>query len=301
MEFANPFAASGSWYKGNLHIHSSGSDGAQAPEEVVRRYAAAGYHFLAMTDHRRVTPVPSVPEGFQVLSGAELEGDVTDVGDDVHVVGFGLTRGGDPPARAPVPELIGWIRERGGEAFIAHPHWSGLIVKDLLQWEGSLGIEVFNASCHLSIAKGYARAHWDDLLGRKARAWGFATDDSHQHHNDHRPEDTACAWIMVKARALTRDALVEAIRGGLFYSSWGPAIHDVTVTDSEVRVPTSPVKRINFVAQRSAGESFTAIGTPTITEATYRIRGHEDYVRVECVDAEGRWAWSNPMFAASGG
>ena len=32
----------------------------------------------------------------------------------------------------------------------------------------------------------------------------------------------------------------------------------------------------------------------TITEATHRLTGHEEYLRVECVDAQGRSAWTNP-------
>jgi hypothetical protein len=63
-----------------------------------------------------------------------------------------------------------------------------------------------------------------------------------------------------------------------------------------VTARTSPVKEISFVAQRWAGESFTAPAGSTLTEAALRLAGHEDYVRVECRDAEGRWAWSNPIY-----
>ncbi|WMT90453.1 PHP domain-containing protein [Pelagibacterium sp. H642] len=45
------FSAPGRFFKGNLHTHSDRSDGALSPEEVCRRYRAAGYDFLAITDH----------------------------------------------------------------------------------------------------------------------------------------------------------------------------------------------------------------------------------------------------------
>ena len=32
MHFANPFARPGQWFKGNLHIHSTVSDGERTPE-----------------------------------------------------------------------------------------------------------------------------------------------------------------------------------------------------------------------------------------------------------------------------
>ena len=39
------------WYKGNLHTHTTDSDGECPPEEVVRRYRERGYDFIAITDH----------------------------------------------------------------------------------------------------------------------------------------------------------------------------------------------------------------------------------------------------------
>jgi hypothetical protein len=70
----------------------------------------------------------------------------------------------------------------------------------------------------------------------------------------------------------------------------------VAVRDDQVIARTSPVKEISFVAQRWAGASFFAPHGGERTEASFRLRGHEQYVRVECRDAEGRWAWSNPIF-----
>ncbi len=87
-----------------------------------------------------------------------------------------------------------------------------------------------------------------------------------------------------------------SLRDGLFYSSWGPAFHEVRVTDGEVIARTSPVKEINFIGQRWAGQSFSAPQGSTLSEAAFRLGGREQYLRVECRDAEGRWAYSNPIF-----
>ncbi len=297
MEFADPFSAPGQWYKGNLHTHTTESDGALAPREVLRRYREAGYHFVALTDHRTVTHVEGASDrDFLVLLGSELDGDRGEVAESVHVVGFGLREPAPVPASPTVPEAIAWIDQQGGAAMIAHPYWSGLVVADLMSWDGHLGVEVFNTGCHYEIAKGYSAVHWDDLLARRRRAWGFAVDDSHHYLNDKNPVDTARAWVMVKARELSREALLDSLRAGLFYSSWGPAIAEVTVSEDTIRAVTSPAKEISFVAQRWAGASFFAPEGGTRTEASLKLRGHEQYVRVECRDAEGRWAWSNPIF-----
>ncbi len=297
MQFANPFAAPGNWYKGNLHTHTTESDGRFTPEEVIRRYRKAGYHFLALSDHGKLTRVsPSASEGILLLLATEMDGDRADLGDTYHVLGFGLAKAGPVPRHPKVSKAIAWIKAHGGEAVIAHPYWSSLVVADLLRYEGYLGVEVFNTGCHYEIAKGYSSVHWDDALARGRRMWAIAVDDSHHRASPNHPLDTARAWVMVKARALTRAAIMSAIRRGLFYSSWGPAIRDISVKQGVVTVRTSPVTEVNFVARGSSGGSVFAVKTPTITRASYRLEGGESYLRVECRDAKGRWAWANPIF-----
>ena len=39
------------YYKGNLHTHTTNSDGKRSPEEVMAGYEALGYDYLALTDH----------------------------------------------------------------------------------------------------------------------------------------------------------------------------------------------------------------------------------------------------------
>ena len=45
------FTAPGRFWRGNLHTHSTRSDGVLSPQEVCRRYPDEGYDFLALTDH----------------------------------------------------------------------------------------------------------------------------------------------------------------------------------------------------------------------------------------------------------
>lgn len=43
------------WYKGNLHTHTLWSDGDDFPENVAFWYRDHGYHFLALTDHNKLS------------------------------------------------------------------------------------------------------------------------------------------------------------------------------------------------------------------------------------------------------
>ena len=47
----NGFTETGTWYRGNLHCHSTNSDGLLKPDEVAALYKEHGYHFLAISDH----------------------------------------------------------------------------------------------------------------------------------------------------------------------------------------------------------------------------------------------------------
>ncbi|HEV2122824.1 MAG TPA: hypothetical protein VGW38_08625, partial [Chloroflexota bacterium] len=55
----NPWASegnlSGEWLRGNLHCHTTESDGRLTPQQSVDWFAAAGYQFLALTDHNTIT------------------------------------------------------------------------------------------------------------------------------------------------------------------------------------------------------------------------------------------------------
>ncbi|NIR03497.1 MAG: phosphotransferase, partial [Gemmatimonadales bacterium] len=65
----NPFESSGSWYRANLHAHTTLSDGDLSPEEAAEFYRRAGYQVLAITDHGRVTEVQADRPGLLTISG----------------------------------------------------------------------------------------------------------------------------------------------------------------------------------------------------------------------------------------
>jgi len=59
----NPLAAPGNWFKGNLHMHTTESDGEFTPQQAVDAYHEQGYDFLAITDHDTVTDVDALMTG----------------------------------------------------------------------------------------------------------------------------------------------------------------------------------------------------------------------------------------------
>src|SRR2546425_7477183 len=62
------------WLRGNLHAHTTYSDGVKTPQDLIAEYEALGYDFLAITDHedligssywRELARVPTRPLPFQ--------------------------------------------------------------------------------------------------------------------------------------------------------------------------------------------------------------------------------------------
>ncbi|MBN2335263.1 CehA/McbA family metallohydrolase [Candidatus Bathyarchaeota archaeon] len=298
--FVNPFKAEGRWYKGNVHAHTTVSDGTRTPETLVKIYKEAGYDFLSITDHSVVADTRSLGgPGFLLIPGEELCVGRSHAGTLYHIVGLGVAEtmpfkdfneGVDPQ------KVVDHINEVGGICILAHPYWSGLSHLDLARLTGFHGVEIYNTSCDYERNTGLSAAHVDGLIAAGRKPWIYATDDHHGADRPNLPLDACGAWINVKAKQLTRESIMESIRGGLFYSSTGPEIKDISIDgDGLISVECSPVKTISFVSTPSLGMKFYAEDEP-LTEVTYPGRPGETYVRVEATDYEGRTAWSNPIY-----
>ena len=292
MDFYNPFDLAGEWLKGNLHTHTTNSDGVICPQERARAYEERGYDFLALTDHGRVTEIDDVTTRRLILiRSTEAHAPMPTGGGQSHIVGLDLPKGFELPEARHTQTLIDALNDAGGKVVVAHPYWCGHSVKDLEVLHDYIGLEVFNTTCLRGIGKGTSSVHWDDLLAQRRRLFGFAVDDAHAE-----TRDAYQGWIMVKAAERTREAVMDAIACGCFYATCGPAIESIEVDGGVVRVRTSPVAYISFVSDGPrGGHRFNQDGSP-VTEAEYELSGSRLYVRIEATDHAGRTAWSNPIF-----
>ena len=74
------FESEGRWFRGNLHMHTTDSDGRLDPVSAREEYRKAGYDFIAVTDHWHMSEnVPSKDGSMLEISGVEY-----DTGDMVH-------------------------------------------------------------------------------------------------------------------------------------------------------------------------------------------------------------------------
>jgi len=288
----NPFQCEGVWLKGNLHTHTTESDGDVSPQERVDQYAAAGYDFLSITDHEVITnPFILDSKGMVLIPGIELVCENPLGGSPYHIVGIGVPEHFRPIDSGDMRESIDALRAVGALPVVAHPYWCGHTVRDLEILEGVLGVEVFNTDCQRTIGKGTSAVHWDQILAQGKPWLALAVDDAHAH-----PRDTFQGWVMAKCAERSVDAVRDALRTGRFYASTGPTIESIEFDGTHVSVRTSPVAHINFIANVSRGHHARDLDGAPITHAAHTLRGNETYLRVECTDLQGRTAWSPPLF-----
>lgn len=299
------FSAPGQFYRGNLHTHSTLSDGCLDPQEVCRRYRAEGYDFISLTDHfigEYGYPVADTrtchSDDFTTIPGAELHSGSMENGQLWHILAVGLPYDFTPPNAPgfmPVedqetgPALAQRARDAGAFVAIAHPHWSGLTLADARSITAAHSIEIYNHGCAVGCDREGGGHVLDLLLSEGRDLTLIATDDAHFTEPDH-----FGGWVMVKANANEPALLLEALKAGAFYSSQGPEIRAVTVTDDAVSVETTAVSSIIL---QGHGQAATAIHGRSMTRGTVpldRFRS-SDWLRITVVDAAGKRAWSNPF------
>jgi len=274
----NTFKSSGKWFKGSLHCHTTNSDGAFSPIEVLRMYRENGYDFVAITDHGKVTKVAQKSEAVLPITGKELSVGKSKAEENYHVVGVGMEGNPKrPDGNGPgaVEGAIEAIVDQGGLAFIAHPYWSGLVTEDITGLKGYHGIEIFNTGCEAEVGKGFSTVHWDQLLSLGEMTNGIAVDDAHRYV--YPPYDAMGGWVWVKADELSCEGIIKAMREGSFYSTMGPVINLVECGRT-IRVKCSGAKQISMISHNGAGIVFDHPTVKGIVEAWKRDRKKIDGV-----------------------
>ena len=284
----NPYLHAGGdtvWLRGNLHAHTTVSDGQLPPEEVIAAYERAGYDFLAISDHDRLVP----PAEYQARTSMTLipADEVTRGGPHVLAMQVGDVIEPDPDRQ----KVIDAVVAGGGFAVLNHPSWqrhyNHFPQEQMERLTGYAGIEIYNGVVERLEGAALATDRWDRLLSSGRRVWGFAHDDSHA------PRDIARGWNVVQAGDRSVDALCDALRHGRFYASTGVDITRIAVDDGRAIFIDAPgAQRIRFLG--AWGVELTCANA---SEARYEVTGGEGgYVRVECHGDGAKTAWTQPFF-----
>jgi hypothetical protein len=256
---------------------------------------------------------------------------------------------GGATGRDKIVNNLSLVREQSGRLqrqilfFVNHPNYRwGLTAEDLAEVVDNRFFEVWNGVEGDNDPGEGPRPSTDEIwdIANALRMvnfgapplYGVATDDAHTYHGFAERLAPGRGWVVVRARHLTPESLIRAMRQGDYYASSGVYLDDVVFDGATLRIHI----------QACAGETYTTrfigsrkgvnvIGAPrkdddgnevattldygpavgevfaevTGTEAVYTLRGDELYVRAVIVsDAQPdvpskefpyKRAWTQPV------
>ena len=288
MHIDDPYAVPGPYRKVQLHCHTTASDGSFSPAELLRMYKDAGYAFVFITDHNRVTRCDiHDDETFLALPGTE------DTVSRLRPLGPHLLRlfVAGPLRGGGVQGFIDQTAAADGLCGLCHPSWTGNL------WTGAWprsAVQSLRGYHFVEIRNPHSRQEadvlrWEAALRRRVPpVWGVAVDDCHRRAQFNR------GWIAARVPRVSAGDLRDALRRGAFYASTGPSAEfDVTGTVITARfeepLATRFVDAQGRVRQARQG-----------TVAEYDVHGDEQFVRVEAVRG-GYRIWSQPFLIHTAG
>jgi hypothetical protein len=301
------------WYAGNLHCHSTLSDGDTDPKNVAKWYREHGYSFLCLSDHNCLTPIDEYTSNdpdFIGIPGSEYtcQGE----GIQTHVNGFGLQE------KIPLPEGdlsvveslqlgIDGILQQGGLAMINHPCWLWSFgSEEMKRLKGAKLFEVFNGG--ITSNNGGDNRHestdqiWDALLTEGIEIFGVASDDAH-HYEDIGVspkgfrDAPGTGWVWVQAEELNCEAILESISNGNFIASNGVKLSRLERLPEKlsIEIDHQGAKRMSY-STSFIGREGEVLSVQEGLTPSYEARGGEGYVRARIESSSGTFGWVQPIF-----
>lgn len=286
----HPYAGlnGGRWLMGNLHTHTTRSDGQREPQAVVDDYAERGHGFLMISDHDVCTSSHDCakldPGDMILIPGNEISAN------GPHLLHVGAGERVEPHADR--QQVIDAVAQSGGFAVFNHPNWFAGFdhcpQKVLEGCRGYAGLEIYNGVISRLEGSPYATNRWDLLLTAGRRVWGFANDDSHLAQGD-----VGLGWNVAYVEDESAEGVVEALRQGRFYASTGVEIVSIEVEGGSITIETDNAQRI--VALCQGARRFAQVDAPSIE---VEVPEGARYVRFECWGRGESFAWTQPFFIA---
>lgn len=261
------------YFKTALHCHTNISDGGPTPEEMKELYKSHGYQVLSITDHNIIVDHSALnEENFLLLTGAEYN--INEPGwaerrlwvktyhlnfiakrpdnlwqpfipkapkeESRHYLEK-VTDGGFPWVYD-LDNINAMIAEANRQGFLVmynHPCWSLQTYPDYAGLKGLWGMEICNND---SSSGGFAdrdNTHvYADLLNLGNDLVAVGADDAHGGKR------VGGAWVMVGAKALTYEAVIDAMEKGQLYASTGPEIRELSLEDGILHIACSDAQAI---------------------------------------------------------
>ena len=306
------------WLRGNIHPHTSESDGDSDAKSVVSWYRKHNYDFLVLTDHNHLT-ILNYEKGRRkfkkplMIPGEEVTAKIQEGSVPIHINGIGISRVVEPiDAEGIIPTIqanVDAIIEAGGIASINHPNYKWALTKtDLSQVVGASLLEIHGpAVCNDAGAPGYQSAEqiWDSVLSTGRVIFGVAVDDAHHYHDfDLKKLNPGRGWVMVRTKYINAEAIIDSLASGNFYSSTGvylkeletsPSIISLTIEQQYLEYYSTDSRKPIYITS-FYGRKGQLLKEVVGIQASYKPSGNEQYVRATVNSSSGFKAWTQPVF-----
>ena len=221
------------WYCGELHSHSSESDGAATVGEVVEAALAVELDFLAISDHFTTSQWRPLPDWMDhpiaLLRSCEL---TTERG---HANLHGLSEWVDVFTDRPgwdMNQAAAATRQQGGLFCVNHPFISSYSWRALeFDWSGADLMEVFHTTAYDS--NSHSLSFWDRLLCAGYHVVGIAGTDSHDPVEGISALGKLVTWVY--ADELSEQGILAGLRTGQVVISQGAQMRFSAVNENGQR------------------------------------------------------------------
>lgn len=328
----------GSYYKANLHCHSTVSDGRMTPNQLKEAYKSQGYSVLAYTDHNVLVDHSDLCDSdFLALKGYEMEINKSGEGNDkrfktCHIVLISKNENNrkmvcfnpelvwgnardfldiveyeknEPPyERVYSPECINDIVRRakqgGFYTIYAHPTWSCQRYNDYIKYENFDAMEMYNHGCVVEGNNDINDHVYEDFLYDGKMLACVATDDNHNAFltDSSMANDSFGGYTMIKAPSLSYSDIVHSLETNNFYCSTGPEIKELFWDNNRVCVQSSEAEMICYLGSTRWAQRVNRNVADKLTMATFVPNGKDEWFRIKVIDKDGNAAYSNAYYLA---
>ena len=261
---------------GQLHVHTTNSDGVYPPATVAQRMKDAGYDFWTITDHNLITPNPNVNDLIWLCNSYE------DTRKTFHSNVFNADAVFNNNNINHLTDHF--FHKENGLVMYDHPDWTKLYQSDNFIKNIAKGlsfVEVYNFPGSTQTDRAF-----DILLSNGHKVWATATDD---YHNDSHLKK---GWVIAYSESRNPNDIMFALLTGCFVASSGFSIKSVELIGNTIKIGTGNSSAVTTFYK----ENRTVLATITGNEAKYEITGNEKFVRAVSQDASGKKCWIQPYF-----
>ena len=301
------------WYKGNLHTHTTCSDGDSDPEVVARWYGRHGYDFLVLSDHNHLTILDTPSHrrrGWPLLiPGEEVSLATQRGGVSIHLNGIGISQTVQPvDAGEVIPTIqanVDAIRQAGGLAQINHPNFTWAFDHEAIrQVKGAHFVEIYNGHPLTNSDGGGGMPScdeiWDKVLSSGLLIFGVATDDSHHFKGEFAASrsNSGRGWIVVRATERSQEAIMDSMRRGEFYASTGVHLAELEISPTGMSLEVEANEYLRYTIS-FIGRDGKLLAQSFEPRATYEAKDSDGYFRATVRASDGARAWTQPVFGSS--